>query len=76
MSLPAEPLAIIYFRSPADLRAWFEQHHQTAQELWVGYHKKTPVSQSVTWPESVDEFPVFWLYQSHLFCPSSSVDKA
>ena len=62
MSLPAEPLAIIYFRSPADLRAWFEQHHQTAKELWVGYHKKSSGEQSVTWPESVDEALCFgWI---------------
>jgi len=62
VSLPAEPLAIIYFRSPADLRAWFEQHHQTAKELWVGYHKKSSGEQSVTWPESVDEALCFgWI---------------
>jgi uncharacterized protein YdeI (YjbR/CyaY-like superfamily) len=62
VSLPAEPLAITYFRSPADLRAWFDQHHQNARELWVGYHKKSSREPSITWPESVDEALCFgWI---------------
>lgn len=55
-------MEITYFRSPADLRAWFEQHHQAAQELWVGYHKMSTGEPSVTWPESVDEALCFgWI---------------
>ena len=62
MSLPAASLEIVYFRSPADLRAWFDQHHQTAQELWVGYYKKYSREPSITWPESVDEALCFgWI---------------
>ena len=62
MSLPAASLEIVYFRSPADLRAWFDQHHQTAQELWVGYYKKNSREPSITWPESVDEALCFgWI---------------
>src|SRR5438270_12391811 len=44
-----------FFRSPAELRAWFETNHATARELWVGYYKKGSGKPSVTWPESVDE---------------------
>lgn len=44
-----------FFGSPADLRKWFEKYHSTAQELWVGFHKKGTGKPSVTWPESVDE---------------------
>jgi len=55
-------LEIIFFRTPADLRAWFDQHHQTAQELWVGYYKKSSGEPSITWPESVDEALCFgWI---------------
>jgi uncharacterized protein YdeI (YjbR/CyaY-like superfamily) len=62
VSLPAASLEIVYFRSPADLRAWFDQHHQTAQELWVGYYKKNSREPSITWPESVDEALCFgWI---------------
>ena len=28
------------FSSQARLRAWLEEHHATASELWVGYYKK------------------------------------
>jgi uncharacterized protein YdeI (YjbR/CyaY-like superfamily) len=44
-----------FFRKPADLRRWFEKHHDTAAELWVGYYKKGSGKPSITWPESVDE---------------------
>jgi hypothetical protein len=26
-----------FFASPEVFRAWLEQHHTTARELWVGY---------------------------------------
>lgn len=44
-----------FFRSPSELRNWFEQNHATAGELWVGYYKKSSRQPSITWPESVDE---------------------
>jgi uncharacterized protein YdeI (YjbR/CyaY-like superfamily) len=46
---------IRFFRSPAELRKWFEKNHTDATELWVGYYKKGSGKPSVTWPESVDE---------------------
>jgi uncharacterized protein YdeI (YjbR/CyaY-like superfamily) len=55
-------LKIIFFRSPSDFRKWLEQHHATAQELWVGYYKKNSNKPSITWPESVDEALCFgWI---------------
>jgi uncharacterized protein YdeI (YjbR/CyaY-like superfamily) len=51
-----------FFRAPADLRAWFEKRHATADELWVGYYKKATGKPSITWPESVDEALCFgWI---------------
>lgn len=44
-----------FFRSPDELRGWFDRHHATATELWVGFHKKATGKPSVTWSESVDE---------------------
>src|SRR5206468_5812043 len=44
-----------FFGSPSDLRKWFEKHHSTIEELWVGFHKKGSGKASITWPESVDE---------------------
>jgi uncharacterized protein YdeI (YjbR/CyaY-like superfamily) len=48
-------MAAVFFETPADLRVWFEQHHATEKELWVGYYKKDTGRPSITWPESVDE---------------------
>jgi uncharacterized protein YdeI (YjbR/CyaY-like superfamily) len=45
----------VFFRSAADLRAWFARNHATAEELWLGYHKKATGRPSVDWPQSVDE---------------------
>jgi len=47
-------MKIKYFRTPAELRQWFEKHHETEQKLQVGYYKKGSDKQSITWPESVD----------------------
>jgi uncharacterized protein YdeI (YjbR/CyaY-like superfamily) len=45
----------IYFEAPAAFRAWLEEHHATAAELLVGFHKKHTGRPTLTWPESVDE---------------------
>jgi len=44
-----------FFQSSAELRKWFDEYHATADELWVGYFKKTLGKPSITWPQSVDE---------------------
>jgi uncharacterized protein YdeI (YjbR/CyaY-like superfamily) len=44
-----------FFRTPADFRAWFLENHQRADELLVGFYKKSSGRPSITWPESVDE---------------------
>jgi uncharacterized protein YdeI (YjbR/CyaY-like superfamily) len=47
--------AAIYFRGPAELRAWLTEHHATRDELLVGFHKRATGVPSLTWPESVEE---------------------
>jgi uncharacterized protein YdeI (YjbR/CyaY-like superfamily) len=44
-----------FFRTPADLRKWFQKNHAIAAELRVGYYKVGSGRPSITWPESVDE---------------------
>src|SRR6186997_2643241 len=46
---------ILFFRSPAEFRAWLTKHHAGATELWVGFRKNHTCEPSLTWPESVDE---------------------
>jgi len=52
---PPRPEDVIFFETPARLRAWFEANHQTAAELWLGYHRKRTGKASVTWQDVVDE---------------------
>lgn len=52
----------IFFSTPHELRAWLEEHHSTATELWVGYYKKASGRRSLTWSEVVDEALCFgWI---------------
>lgn len=56
------PVNIRYFRTPAALRAWFQKHHASASEQWIGYYKKDSGVPSITWPESVDQALCFgWI---------------
>jgi uncharacterized protein YdeI (YjbR/CyaY-like superfamily) len=51
-----------FFPTPADFRAWLEQHHDSESELLVGYYRKGSGKPSITWPESVDEALCFgWI---------------
>lgn len=51
-----------FFKTPPDLRKWFEKHHDKEQELLVGFYKKDSAKASITWPESVDEALCFgWI---------------
>jgi uncharacterized protein YdeI (YjbR/CyaY-like superfamily) len=52
----------LFFSSPAEFRAWLEEHHETASEVWVGYWKKATGKPSLTWSEAVDEALCFgWI---------------
>ena len=52
----------IHFAGPAELRAWLEEHHETAAELWLGFYKKATGKQTMTWSEAVDEALCFgWI---------------
>jgi hypothetical protein len=51
-----------FFAEPDDFRAWLEENHDGASELWVGFHKKATGKPSITWPEAVDEALCFgWI---------------
>ena len=51
-----------FFETPQDFRSWFEEHHATAPELLVGFHKLGSGVPSITWPESVDQALCFgWI---------------
>jgi uncharacterized protein YdeI (YjbR/CyaY-like superfamily) len=52
----------IYFASPEGFRAWLEEHHERATEVWIGYWKKHTGKPSLTWSQAVDEALCFgWI---------------
>ncbi len=54
MAVP-QPHDVIFFETPAQLRAWFEANHDTAAELWVGFHRKRTARPTITWEDLVDQ---------------------
>ena len=44
----------IFFEDAAAFRAWMEEHHATAPELWLGLRKKKSGLPSVSYKEAVD----------------------
>jgi len=51
-----------FFPTAADLRAWFEQHHDTAPELFVGYWKKGTNQPGVSHAEAIEQALCFgWI---------------
>ncbi|NMO52941.1 bacteriocin-protection protein [Actinoplanes sp. TBRC 11911] len=51
-----------FFDTAADLRAWFERHHDTAPELFVGYWKKGSGRTGVTHPQAIEQALCFgWI---------------
>jgi uncharacterized protein YdeI (YjbR/CyaY-like superfamily) len=49
------PRDVRFFETADELRAWFDEHHATAEELWLGYHRKRTGKPSVDWAQAVDE---------------------
>jgi uncharacterized protein YdeI (YjbR/CyaY-like superfamily) len=57
-----EPHDVHIFPTAADFRAWLEEHHDTARELWIGYYKKGVPKTSMTYAEAVEEALCFgWI---------------
>jgi uncharacterized protein YdeI (YjbR/CyaY-like superfamily) len=51
-----------FFATPAELRAWLEEHHARERELLVGFWKRGSGRPSITWPEAVDQALCFgWI---------------
>jgi uncharacterized protein YdeI (YjbR/CyaY-like superfamily) len=51
-----------FFDTAADLREWFEQHHESAPELFVGYWKKGTGRTGVSHPEAIEQALCFgWI---------------
>jgi uncharacterized protein YdeI (YjbR/CyaY-like superfamily) len=52
----------IFFKGPHEFRKWLAKNHDKADELWIGYWKKSTGKPSLTWPQTVDEVLCFgWI---------------
>jgi uncharacterized protein YdeI (YjbR/CyaY-like superfamily) len=52
----------VFFRTPADWRAWLQAHAADGTELWVGFFKRGAGETGITWPEAVDQALCFgWI---------------
>jgi uncharacterized protein YdeI (YjbR/CyaY-like superfamily) len=52
----------IYFGSPQEFYDWLEQNHQTADEVYVGFHKQHTGKRAMSWSEAVDQALCFgWI---------------
>lgn len=45
----------VFFADADEMRTWFEDRHDNARELWVGFHKRNSGRPSITWAQSVDQ---------------------
>ena len=43
----------VFFDGPEDFRRWLEEHHDSADELWMGLHKRHVKNRGLTWEEAV-----------------------
>lgn len=43
----------VFFDGPEAFRAWLEEHHDTAAELWMGLRRKHLPDRGLTWDEAV-----------------------
>ena len=46
---------VVHFATPAEFRAWLENHHGTETELWVGFYKKSSGKGGMVYAQAVDE---------------------
>jgi len=52
----------IFFGSPQEFYDWLEEHHESADEVYVGFHKTHTGKRAMTWSESVDQALCFgWI---------------
>ena len=52
----------LFFADAAEFRAWLEENHETALELWMGLRKKHVTPRGLTWADAVPEALCFgWI---------------
>jgi uncharacterized protein YdeI (YjbR/CyaY-like superfamily) len=56
------PVDAMFFESAEGLRHWLAANHDRADELWIGFHRKSTGKPGINWSEAVDEALCFgWI---------------
>jgi uncharacterized protein YdeI (YjbR/CyaY-like superfamily) len=51
-----------FFETQDDLRRWLAGNHNSAAELWIGFHKRASGRPSITYPQALEEALCFgWI---------------
>jgi uncharacterized protein YdeI (YjbR/CyaY-like superfamily) len=51
-----------FFKTPGEFRAWLAEHHATASEIGVVFHRKASGKPTMTWSDAVDQALCFgWI---------------
>lgn len=57
-----DDVEVVFFADAAAFRAWLEEHHATATELWMGLRRKGHPDRGLTWEDAVPEALCFgWI---------------
>lgn len=48
-------MTILFFKTPAELRKWFQKNYLKEQEAWIGFYNKKSNKHGITWHQLVDE---------------------
>lgn len=48
-------MKITYFKTQSEFRRWLERNHEKLSEIYVGFHKKSTLKPSITYPQALDE---------------------
>ncbi len=52
----------LFFSGPEEFRAWLQEHHDRADELWMGLYKKHVEGRGLVWEQAVREALCFgWI---------------
>ncbi|WP_312677774.1 YdeI/OmpD-associated family protein [Microbacterium sp.] len=57
-----DDVEVVFFADAAAFRAWLEEHHASATELWMGLRRKGHPDRGLTWEDAVPEALCFgWI---------------
>jgi len=60
--MPSAAPQPVFFPSPAELHSWLQANHDQAQEVWIGFYKKSSEHSGITYKEALDEALCFgWI---------------